>query len=126
MSCLFNSIGYLLNTEPQLLRERVCDYLESNPKCFDDGTRVKDVLKWQSGHSPDTYIRNMRSIRTWGSSHEIRAICDMVGIPIVVHNIRDNPPTIIEFSPLTPKRRKQKALHITWSGGHYEPLPNLQ
>ena len=124
MSCLFDSIGHLIQCDPLLLREKVCDYLASNPKWFDDGTHVEDVLKWQLGdHSPETYIRNMRNVSTWGSSNEIRAICDLVGAPIVVHNVRDDPPTEIEFLPLRPKYRKRKALHISWSGGHYTPFP---
>lgn len=121
MSCLFNSIGALLNVDPTSLRQDVCNYLASNPQCFDDQTRLNDILKWESNISPEDYVENMRSTSTWGGSNEIRAICDMIQVPVFVHNIRDRPPTVIQFYPLR-RQPQRNGLHISWSGGHYEPI----
>lgn len=120
MSCLFNSIGSLLNLDPTRLRQSVCDYLSSNPAIFDDGTKAKDVVKWLTKQSLENYVNEMRSSQTWGGAYEIRVICDLHKCKINVYDTRSEPNKIISFTPQ--RLRANRELDIRWNGCHFSPV----
>lgn len=120
MSCLFNSIGSLLELDPARLRQNVCDYLSSNPEIFDDGTKAKDVVKWLTKQSLESYVKEMRSTQTWGGAHEIRIMCDLLKCKINVYDTRSEPNKVITFNPQ--RLRAIKELDIRWNGCHFSPV----
>ena len=64
----------------------------------------------------------MRLQSTWGGAIEIQAACNIWNLSIIVKDIRSNPSKNIEFIPIS--NEFSKTIHITWSGGHYEPVIN--
>lgn len=63
----------------------------------------------------------MRNTSTWGGAIEIQVACNLWNISINVHNIRGRERGQILFVPILSETTK--TIHITWNGGHYEPLP---
>jgi hypothetical protein len=125
MSCLFNSLSYFIpQTDPQAIRARICDYLQSNSPII-DGIATHDVLQLDSGLSPDQYIGAMRSPCTWGGAIEIQAACAIWNARIMVHDIRSGHGhgQTIEFLPvINATDATDKTFELEWSGGHYEPV----
>jgi hypothetical protein len=122
MSCLFNSLSHFIaQTDPQTIRQRICDYLQANSPII-DGMTTHDVLQLDSSQSSDHYIGAMRALTTWGGAIEIQAACNIWNARIVVHDVRrmgnDQP---IEFLPVA-AITTDKTFELEWSGGHYEPL----
>tara|TARA_B100000035_G_scaffold203371_1_gene173987 strand:+ start:3843 stop:4193 length:351 start_codon:yes stop_codon:yes gene_type:complete len=115
MSCLFNSISYFLPEDSFAVRQKICNYLESNNKII-DGIETKEILKMESNN----YIQNMRQTSTWGGAIEIQAACNIWNISIIVENIRSRENGKIHFIPIN--GNFNKTISVTWSGGHYEPI----
>jgi hypothetical protein len=127
MSCLFNSLSYFIpQTDPQAIRARICDYLQSNSPII-EGIATHDVLQLDSGSPPDQYIGAMRSPSTWGGAIEIQAACAIWNARIVVHDIRkgniQGQKQSIEFLPVSTDTINvaDNTFELEWSGGHYEP-----
>ena len=112
MSCLFESIGYFLNIDHYQLRQQACDYLEGNYKII-DGVDTDVILKLED---PE-YIKKMRNPNVWGGGNEIKAICNIYKIKIIVHILENNKK--IEFVPINGLYRQ--IINIEWQGNHYEP-----
>ena len=113
MSCLFNSMSYFLKYTPDEIRQKICDYLESN-KPIIEGLDTKFILDLDEPN----YVRNMRNRNQWGGGIEIQAACNLWNLRIIIHNIRDKT-TLIEFIPLTNKF--MYTIELTWNGSHFEP-----
>jgi hypothetical protein len=134
MSCLFNSMSYFIKDDrgSNGIRQRICDYLEQNLPII-EGMETRDVLMLEAP-SYDKYISNMRKPSTWGGAIEIQCACNIWNTRIIVHDIRNrnrNGNKCIEFVPLqtpvaipsssTNVKPVEHAIHLEWSGGHYEP-----
>lgn len=115
MSCLFNSLGRLLNVPTFECRQFICDYLEANRPII-EGIETRDILSMESPN----YIVNMRNMSTWGGAIEIQAACNVWSVSVIVENRRDMVSSTIEFVPLHGDITSR--LYIYWTGGHYEPL----
>ena len=129
MSCLFNSLSHFIEqTDPQAIRQRICDYLQANSPII-DGMATHDVLQLDSLNS-DQYIGAMRSPCTWGGAIEIQAACNIWNARIVVHDIRGHgqEQKSIEFLPVSANATNatDKTFELEWSGGHYEPIIHHQ
>lgn len=122
MSCLFNSLSHFIpQTDPQAIRQRICDYLQSNSPII-DGMDTHEVLQLDSPNSYEQYIGAMRSPSTWGGAIEIQAACNIWSVRIIVHDIRSSQgQTPIEFLPISNTPSSDKPFELEWSGGHYEP-----
>ena len=133
MSCLFNSLSHFIpQTDPQTIRQRICDYLQANSPII-DGMATHDVLQLDS-KTTDQYISAMRSPCTWGGAIEIQAACNIWNARIVVHDIRkgniQGQKQSIEFLPISTDtinatnatNSPDKTFTLEWSGGHYEPI----
>jgi hypothetical protein len=123
MSCLFNSLAHFIapQTDPQAIRQRICDYLQANSPII-DGMATHDVLQLDSLNTSDQYIGAMRSPCTWGGAIEIQAACNIWNARIVVHDIRGHGQSkTIEFLPVSTVPA-DKTFELEWSGGHYEPV----
>lgn len=116
MSCLFNSLQFFLHENPQIIRNKICDYLENNGKIMDDLT-TEEILKFENDKN---YIENMRKSNVWGGAIEIQAACNIWNLKIIVKNIRDSNNSIIEFIPIN--KNYTKCITIQWNGGHYDPI----
>jgi len=122
MSCLFNSLSHFIpQTDPQAIRQRICDYLQANSPII-DGMTTHDVLQLDSGSSPDHYIGAMRALTTWGGAIEIQAACNIWNARIVVHDVQRaaQEKKTIEFLPVS--SNATNTFDLEWSGGHYEPV----
>jgi len=117
MSCLFNSLSHFIGETSFMIRQKICDYLESNNAIM-DGLETKFILELDS----QNYINQMRSTSTWGGAIEIQAACNIWNARIIVHNYRESWKSNkkIEFLPL--HKNYEKTFEIYWTGGHYEPI----
>lgn len=124
MSCLFNSLSHFIapQTDPQAIRQRICDYLQANSPII-DGMATHDVLQLDSLNTSDQYISAMRSPSTWGGAIEIQAACNIWNARIVVHDVRrqEQEQKSIEFLPVSTVPA-DKTFELEWSGGHFEPV----
>lgn len=118
MSCLFVSIGHLLNIDHYVVRQTICDYLADN-KPLIEGIDTAALLALDR---PD-YVESMRCIQTWGGAIEIQAACMIWNARIVVENRRDGTAPI-EFLPSNTSYTK--SLYLYWTGGHYEPIKSSE
>ena len=125
MSCLFNSLSHFIapQTDPQAIRQRICDYLQANLPII-DGMATHDVLQLDSLNTSEQYIGAMRTLTTWGGAIEIQAACNIWNARIVVHDIRSSHGKTIEFLPVSTNaiNAPDKTFTLEWSGGHYEPV----
>jgi hypothetical protein len=116
MSCLFQSLSSHFR-EPisaSAIRAAICNFLKTNPVLFDN-LRVADALP--EGTSLDVYVNTMRLDETWGGAIEIKAFCELFGVPVhVLHTMNGR---VIEFAPSS--GRRSGVVHLNFNGGHYEP-----
>ena len=113
MSCLFRSLAIFINIGTDNLRQKICDFLEENPKLIDgknNSLRVSDIV------SEDfflLYIKNMRNAETWGGGIEIKAFCEIYEYQVNVTIPNDK---IISFYP---KGLPVRIINISWTGNHF-------
>ena len=115
MSCLFNSMNYFFKEDSQVIRNKICDYLQQNQPII-DGLDTNFILSMEGPN----YINNMRNPSVWGGAIEIQAACNIWNTKINVVNIRNSNQKNIEFQPV--KGTANNNISVTWSGGHYEPV----
>jgi hypothetical protein len=115
MSCLFNSMNYFFKEDSQVIRNKICDYLQQNQPII-DGLDTNFILSMEGPN----YINNMRNPSVWGGAIEIQAACNIWNTKITVVNIRNSNQKNIEFQPV--KGNANNNISVTWSGGHYEPV----
>jgi hypothetical protein len=124
MSCLFQSLSFfMINNNPDTLRQDICNYLDLNPNLVDNLTL--DQIMNIDGVTKEQYIAEMRKNSTWGGAIEIKAFCDIyhINVEVIILNNGIAEQKTILFQPdLKPCNR---LLKITWNGNHFEPLPNL-
>ena len=116
MSCLFVSLSYFFNEDNCIIRQKICDYLESN-NIIIDGMSTSDVLEIDRVN----YVNDMRNLLTMGGAIEIQCACNIWNCQINVHHDNNNY-KIIEFLPLN--KSINKIINIHWNGCHYEPIRN--
>lgn len=117
MSCLFDSLSvYFRNIESNTLRNKICDYLQTNPKILDD-IDTSSVIQWEQNTniSLDDYVKRMRKSSSWGGSIEIKCFCDMYNYDVVV--IFNN--ETIEHKS---KGISKYIIYLKYNGSHYEPF----
>lgn len=120
MSCLFISLGYfMLDRDPDRLRQDICDYLESNPKLYDDTLDLESITQLD-GITKEQYLQNMRRSQTWGGAVEIKAFCDLYEIDVEV-SVIGNGKTVLFKSG---KPHRNGLIKIYWTGNHFEPITN--
>jgi hypothetical protein len=117
MSCLFNSLSHFVSEDSFNIRQRICDYLTTNPVLFDE-ISASLVIEWETGSNLRDYVTRMRSPSTWGGATEIRCFVNMYKINVEVVNIRDSSGKSIVFTSAS----SPQTVRISWSGGHYEPI----
>jgi hypothetical protein len=112
MSCLFVSLGRLLDECPQSLRQCICDYLDQN-KSIIDGIPTSDLLQMDRAD----YVKEMRRESTWGGAIEIQCACTLWRLRIMVINNSEQSGPPIEFVPVAGDY--QRTLCLCWTGSHY-------
>ena len=120
MSCLFESLSYFVpETDAQLLREVICDYLETDPVLYDD---VKVSYLLDDNETPSDlseYVKEMRNPETWGSALEIECFCRLYKVCVEVVGAVKKQRFGAEYQNLS-------SFKILWDGGHYEPILRTQ
>lgn len=116
MSCLFNSMSYFLHEDPQVIRNKICDYLQRGDPII-SGLSTNEVLEIDR---TDNYITTMRNESTWGGAIEIQAACNIWNMSVNVIDIRDASRKVVNFVPVNSV--SYGLITLEWSGGHYEPL----
>jgi len=117
MSCLFDSLSYFLKYDSNTIRQKICDYLETNQPIM-DGLDTSFILSLDDTN----YITNMRRNSEWGGAIEIKAACNLFDIRIIVHTLIGDRRSI-EFLPIT--QNYTYTINITWNGIHFEPIANI-
>lgn len=119
MSCLFRALGYFIKENEQILRQRICNYLQLNKTLahLDASTFVQ----WDTQMAIDDYVRCMRQDHTWGGAIEIQAFCELYGLPITCVDQRTGKK--FQYVPLKENRQGTDRITLLWQGAnHYEPL----
>ena len=114
MSCLFDSLSYFINYTSNDIRQKICDYLDSNQPIV-DGLQTSFILALDD----ENYIKNMRRNSQWGGAIEIQAACNIFDLRIIVYNLRDKTRSM-EFVPIT--KKYIYTIGLTWNGSHFEPV----
>ena len=86
MSCLFISLGKLLDQPHTAVRHTICNYMHNNLDRTHQGMTLRDWIRWQrQAPSPAAYIRAMRSTAEWGGAMELAVAtqCYHVDIDVV-------------------------------------------
>ena len=109
MSCLFRSLAKFVNIETDDLRQKICDFLEENPKLMDNTIRVSDITP----ENFQTYINNMRNNETWGGGIEIKAFCEIYNYQVNIYIPND------KIIPFYPKGLPIRIVNILWTGNHF-------
>jgi len=116
-SCLFDSLSYFINYTSDEIRQKVCDYLETNQPIM-EGLDTKFIIDLDGPN----YVENMRRNSQWGGAIEIQSACNLFDIRILVHTfIGDR--RIIEFIPIN--KKYTYTINISWNGVHFEHIANI-
>ena len=115
MSCLFDSLSYFFKMNGYDIRQKICNYLESNNKII-DGLDTNFILSLDNNN----YIKRMRMNETWGGGIEIQAACNIWNVKIIIYNKRNGENSIIEFVPIN--NTFSNIIKLSWNGNHYEPI----
>jgi len=113
MSCLFDSLSYFIKENSYEIRQKICDYLQSNEKII-DGLDTKTILELDDMN----YINNMRNVETQGGAIEIQSACNIWNLSIDVKDTQMN--KNIVFFPLN--TNYNNTIYLEWNGGHYEAI----
>ena len=117
MSCLFNTLSKFVDISSDNLRQNICNYLQDNPKLFEDISAEQYVMWSNEGYNNiNEYIQRMRSTSTWGGAIEIKVFCNLYNKKVVVLGRKDIEK--IEFLPKVNEKCKD-LITIHWNGGHY-------
>ena len=99
MSCLFISLGKLLQVDPTFLRNQIIDYIVTNPSKEWDGTKISDWISMVAGdryQNIEQYISMMRNNSQWGGAPEIAICCPIYNVNVEIVNLRNrNLPNVI-------------------------------
>lgn len=117
MSCLFVSFSHFVKESPEVIRNKICDYLATNPKILDE-IDAETVIGWENNDKLCSYVERMRKSYTWGGSIEVVAFCHIYNLNVDVLNIRNKENKTIQFI----HKKENPTITITWNGGHYEPM----
>jgi hypothetical protein len=107
------------NQNPQEIRNKICDYLATNPQT-QMGLSVLEIVQAESGQELTAYIQQMRSSSTWGGAIEIAAASQIWNCSFYVKVERTG--KWIEFL----KEGSETKYGLSWTGGHYEPIHTLE
>jgi hypothetical protein len=122
-------MSYFLKIDPQVIRNKICDYLASDPELM-EGMKASEIIYFESNlplepslpellsRSLNLYILRMRSPTSWGGAIEINCATKIFNYNFEVINIRSHPHTTIKFE----HNGNTNIGKMTWSGGHYEPV----
>jgi hypothetical protein len=91
MSCLFISLGKLLNIDPTTLRNQICNYIVENPDAEWDGTKLSEWIQMVAGdryQNVSQYISEMRRQSQWGGAPEIAVCCMIYNVAVEIVNLR--------------------------------------
>ena len=128
MSCLFNSLSYLLKPEMDALninnlRYSVIKYIEKNPKKTIDGVTIAEWMKIvQIAEKNDKYLEKMRHSSTWGGGPEIAIVALMFGVKIVIQKSRTER-VVAVFEP--DQKAIRATIYLEWTGSHHSPLKRV-
>ena len=99
MSCLFISLGKLLQVDPTFLRNQIIDYIVTNPSKEWDGTKISDWISMVAGdryQNIEQYTSMMRNNSQWGGAPEIAICCLIYNVNVEIVNLRNrNLPNVI-------------------------------
>ena len=125
MSCLFDSLGEALNLPGNIIRNDICNYLETNPYLIKD-VSFENIVAWindnendeNGGGSMNEYITRMRQESTWGGGTEIKSFVNMTGINVIIISTRhEDRGEYILFS--SENSTDKRVIVLNWNGSHY-------
>jgi hypothetical protein len=115
MSCLFDSLGEALNLPGHIIRNDICNYLQTNPYLIKD-VRFDNIIEWTNEGNMNEYIERMRHPSTWGGGTEIKCFVNMTGLNVIV-SVQEDRPKYILFS--SEDSTEKRVIVLDWNGSHY-------
>lgn len=120
MSCLFQSIGKLVQQSHVHVRHKICDYMQHHLDSMHQGMTLRHWIQWQRQSSnAEQYIRNMRSTSEWGGAMELMVATKVYNADIIV--VDGYGKQVAEFL-LRDAFTARKRMYVQWTGVHYEPV----
>ena len=120
MSCLFISLGKLLQQPHTTVRNTLCNYMQHHLDQPFQGMPIREWIRWQQqAPSPEAYIRAMRSTSEWGGAMELSMATQCYATDIRVVDTRGR--TVAEFVWREHCTARRKMV-LWWTGNHYEPV----
>lgn len=122
MSCLFDSLGEALNLPGNIIRNDICNYLETNPYLIKD-VSFENIVRWMNDNDDDDmdmneYIRRMRQESTWGGGTEIKSFVNMTGLNVIIISTRnEDRGKYMLFS--SENSTDKRVIVLNWNGSHY-------
>ena len=122
MSCLFDSLGEALNLPGNIIRNDICNYLETNPYLIKD-VSFENIVGWMNDNDDDDmdmneYIRRMRQESTWGGGTEIKSFVNMTGLNVIIISTRnEDRGKYMLFS--SENSTDKRVIVLNWNGSHY-------
>jgi hypothetical protein len=118
MSCLFNSFSRFVGESPQTIRQKICDYLATNPSLYQDISASEAILAdYGKDGNLEAYVARMRSPSTMGGGTEIRAFVNLWKRPVIINSCPNK--RQIEF--ICNLSNQGAPVKLNWTGGHYSP-----
>ena len=116
MSCLFNSLGRLLNISDT--RNEICDFMENNLEQVISGETIRTWLSFESDDANvEKYIAGMRDRCKWGGGIELM-IASYIYNTIII--IKQNGKIISTFD--CSANETNRYLYLKYTGSHYTPI----
>ena len=120
MSCLFQSIGKLIQKPHIHVRNEICNYMQQHLDDVHQGMTMRQWIQWQlQSPNAERYVQNMRNPSVWGGAMELTIATKVYGVDIVV--VDGHRKQVTEFlwrDACTARKR----LLVQWTGVHYDPI----
>ena len=127
MSCLFDSISFFVEEESQKIRNKICDYMQTNQNSMGLPEKV-----FYCGKTREEYVLEMRKPSSWGGAIEIHVACIVYNLKIYVVDTRETSKIkkkemLFEYVPCNLETKCDdnvsvlKTIRLFWNGYHYTP-----
>lgn len=125
MSCLFRALGRFVDTDEVTMRQKICDFMRSDPEIIGD-VKLSEIVKMQSDikinddHPLVSYIYEMTNPNVMGGAIEIQIFTKIFVKNVRVYTTREQDKNkTIEF--ICDNSLQNSWIELIWSGNHYEP-----
>ena len=115
MSCLFDSVGFLVGSAGWRLRRDVCDWMQRHMDVrFTGDLTIREWIQCMGVGGPaEKYVARMRLPFTWGGALESTVMARMLGVDVFTVNMRG---VQIAHAPAVAGKTARFQVWIRWDG----------